>query len=77
MGVQTCYLASSPGARCTSGTKIALTYQNIKIMIAIENLPGSGNSMNNHQMDQQPNAQWQQVMNTSVVPYPMLQHTSG
>jgi hypothetical protein len=46
-------------------------------MLEIGNLPGSGNSMNTHQMDQQANAQWQIVMNNPVVPSPMLQPTSG
>jgi hypothetical protein len=46
-------------------------------MLAIENVPGSGNSMNTHQMYQQTNAQWQAVMNNPVVPYPMSQSTSG
>jgi len=33
--------------------------------------------MNTHQMYQQANAQWQPVKNNPVVPYPMLQPTSG
>jgi len=46
-------------------------------MLAIGNVPGSGNPMNTHQIYQQANAQWQPVMNNPVVPYPMLQPTSG
>ena len=33
--------------------------------------------MNTHQMYQQTNAQWQTVMTNPVLPYPMLQPTSG
>jgi len=46
-------------------------------MLAIGNVPGSGNSMNTHQTYQQANAQWQPVMNKPATPYPMLQPTSG
>jgi len=46
-------------------------------MLAIGNVPGSGNPMNTHQMCQQDNAQWQPVMISPVLPYPMLQPTSG
>jgi hypothetical protein len=46
-------------------------------MIAIGNVPGSGNPMNTHQMGQQANAQRQPVMNSPVVPNPLLQPTSG
>jgi hypothetical protein len=46
-------------------------------MLAIGNVPGSGNSMNTHQMYQQANAQWQPVMNNPVVSYAMLQPTSA
>jgi len=46
-------------------------------MLAIGNVPGSGNRMNTHQMYQQANAQWQPVMNNPVVSYAMLQPTSG
>jgi hypothetical protein len=46
-------------------------------MLAIANVPGSGNPMNTHQIYQQANAQWPPVMNNPVVPYPMLQPTSG
>jgi hypothetical protein len=37
-------------------------------MLAIGNVPGSGNSMNAHQMYQQANPQWQPVMNNPAVP---------
>jgi len=46
-------------------------------MLAIANIPGAGNPMNTHQMYQQDNAKWQPVMNNPVVPYSMLQLTSG
>jgi len=46
-------------------------------MLAIGNVPESGNSMNTHQTYQQANAQWQPVMNKPAIPYPMLQPTSG
>ena len=46
-------------------------------MLAIGNVPGSGNSMNTHQMHQQANTQWQPVMNNPAVPYLMLQPTSA
>jgi hypothetical protein len=46
-------------------------------MLSIGNVPGSGNPMNTREMYQQANAQWQPVMNSPVVPYPMLQQTSG
>jgi len=46
-------------------------------MLAIGNVPVSGNSTNTHQMYQQANAQWQPVMNNPAVPHPMLQPTSG
>ena len=46
-------------------------------MLAIGNVPGSGNSTNTHPMHQQINPQWQAVMNKPAVPYPMLQPTSG
>ena len=45
-------------------------------MLAIRNVPRSGNSMNTYQMYQQANTQWQPVMNNPTVPYPMLQPTS-
>jgi len=44
-------------------------------MLAIGNVPGSGNPINTHKTYQQANAQWQPVMNNPVVPYPMLQPT--
>jgi len=46
-------------------------------MLAIGNVPGSGNPTNTHQMYQQVNARWQPVLNNPVVPYPVLQSTSG
>ena len=46
-------------------------------MLAIGNVPGSGNSLNTHQMYQQATLQWQPVMNNPALPYPMLQPTSG
>jgi len=46
-------------------------------MLAIGNVPGSGNLINAHQMYQQANVQWRPVMNNAVVPYPTLQPTSG
>jgi hypothetical protein len=46
-------------------------------MLANGNVPGSGNSMNIHQMYQQTNAQLQTVMKNPAVPYPMLLPTSG
>jgi len=46
-------------------------------MLAIGNVPGSGNPMNTQQMYQQGSAQWHPVMNNPAVPYPMLQPTSG
>jgi hypothetical protein len=46
-------------------------------MLAIGNVPGSGNSMNTHQMYQQDNPQWQPVMNNPAEPYLILQPKSG
>ena len=46
-------------------------------MLAIANVPGSGNSMNTHPMYQQANPQWQPIMKNPAVPHPMLQPTSG
>jgi len=46
-------------------------------MLAIRNVPGSGNPMNTHQMYQQANVQWQPLMNNPAVPYPVLQPKSG
>lgn len=39
------------------------------------NVPGPGNTTNNHQMIQQTNMHWQPVLNNPAMPYPMIQPT--